>query len=199
MEPVVINILLLFFSLHIAAAIKCFHCHERNSDVCKQEEIECPEGYRCLTISEEYKYNGTYHSIYKNCTYNGRCDVTAYAQTNDSFYFQISTKCCDTDYCNYKFFDMPEYGEPKGSSCPSCDESNTLEECKVNNEIQCISQDDKCATFAATVMRPDGVIGNISGKGCMSPLACRLDVNQMIGVEVLREEFFICNYAPKVE
>ncbi|KAM4015205.1 phospholipase A2 inhibitor gamma subunit A-like [Anomaloglossus baeobatrachus] len=193
MKSVTINFFLVFFSLHIATARKCYHCHERNSDTCKEEVIECPEGDQCMTISEEYKLNGTQHSLFKGCSLNMPCNVTPYGRANDHLHLLINTKCCDKDFCNEKFYEMPEDDEPNGIVCPSCLEFNTVKECVPDKEIMCRAMDDKCITFAATVKQADGLVVTHSTKGCMSELGCELDFSQLIGVRVLNQTIRYCN------
>ncbi|KAM4015118.1 phospholipase A2 inhibitor and Ly6/PLAUR domain-containing protein-like [Anomaloglossus baeobatrachus] len=197
MKPVIISIFLLCLSLHIAAALKCYHCHQRDSDTCEQKEIECPEGDTCLTICEEYKNNKTYHSLYKGCNSNMPCGVTPYGRATDQLHLLVNTKCCNTSLCNDKMYEMPEEEEPNGVVCPSCYD-NTLKECRVDSMIMCKGKDDKCITIACTVENPDGSRGNYSAKGCMSALGCEMDLSQLIGVKILHQEFSYCTDPPEV-
>ncbi|KAM4015065.1 phospholipase A2 inhibitor gamma subunit A-like [Anomaloglossus baeobatrachus] len=199
MKPVIISIFLLCLSLHIAAALKCYQCHERDSDTCEHEEIECPEGDKCLTVCEKATNGKTFHSLYKNCSSNIPCDVNIDAWANDEHGFAVSTKCCDEeDLCNVQMYEMPEEEEPSGFMCPSCFEYDTLKECTANEEIRCHRKDDKCVSVADTVEYPDGLIVNNSAKGCMSAMACLMDPTQMIGVKILHQEFSICTDPPEV-
>ncbi|XP_056399075.1 phospholipase A2 inhibitor gamma subunit A-like [Hyla sarda] len=192
MKPVIISVLLLSFLLSIAAALNCYHCHKRNSDTCEHEEKKCPEGDQCITISEEYKNNGTFRSIFKGCSRDLPCEKEPYGKVNNDVYLLISTKCCDKDLCNSEFYEMPEDDEPNGVICPSCYEENTAEECKGDHEIMCRGKDDKCLTFSGDVKKPDGNMVTYSCKGCISTLACQLELSQMIGVQVLDEKIFTC-------
>lgn len=198
MKPIIGRFFLLsaLLSTAAAAALKCYHCHEKNSDKCKQEEKECPEGESCITISEEYKLNGTYHSIYKGCSRNIPCDRIPYGKVNNDVYLLYSTNCCDTDLCNDKFFEMPEDDEPSGIVCESCFVPNSVEDCTSDTKIMCRGKDDKCLTFAGEVEKPDGVVLNYTAKGCMSTLGCQLELSQLVGIDVLNEISFKCTDNP---
>ncbi|KAM4014846.1 phospholipase A2 inhibitor 1-like [Anomaloglossus baeobatrachus] len=192
----VTSVFLLYFLISIAAALKCYHGRKRNSDTCEQEAIECPKGDRCITISEEYCNHKTIRSIYKGCSGNIPCDEKPYGKANNYVYLMVSTKCCDTDYCNNQSFEMPKDDEPNGVVCPSCYEPNTVKECIPQNEMMCRGQDDNCVTFSGQFLEPDGFVACYSLKGCMSALGCKMDLSQLIGAQLLNQTIFKCTKSP---
>ncbi|KAM4016017.1 phospholipase A2 inhibitor and Ly6/PLAUR domain-containing protein-like [Anomaloglossus baeobatrachus] len=199
MKALILSIFLLAFSLHIARALNCYHCHERDSDTCKHELKECPDGDRCMTISEDYKLNRSYHSVMKGCAYNMPCGEVPYGRVNENLYIMVNTECCDTDGCNDGFYNMPEYDEPNGVMCPSCLEMDTLEECNKTHLMMCRAKDDKCVTFAGQVRKPDDVKETYSSKGCMSKLGCQFDLSQLIGVNAENATIYKCTDPPKYQ
>ncbi|KAM3923187.1 phospholipase A2 inhibitor 31 kDa subunit-like [Leptodactylus fuscus] len=178
-----------FFS---SSPLRCYKCHARNSETCEHEIVECPKGERCMTISEDYKRNGTYHSIWKGCSRNVPCNVKPYGKANDEVYVMYNIKCCDEDCCNKEFYEMPPEEPPNGFVCPSCFVLGTTEECKPDNVTVCRGDQDKCLNFVGTVRKPDGVIISYAGKGCASPIGCRFAINQTVGVKALNTTVFEC-------
>ncbi|XP_069803557.1 phospholipase A2 inhibitor NAI-like isoform X2 [Dendropsophus ebraccatus] len=181
-----------------ANALQCYQCHERNAETCKEEEIECPAGERCITISEVYRNNETYHSIFKGCSGHFPCAGVAYAIVNDNLYLATYLQCCDEDLCNDDlFYEMPEGEEPIGPLCPTCYVGDTLEECNGDEEIRCHHKDDKCITLALGVEKPDGVPATYSAKGCASALECKRPVEETFGIKVPNGKTFKCSDPPR--
>ncbi|XP_075135334.1 phospholipase A2 inhibitor gamma subunit A-like [Leptodactylus fuscus] len=199
MKPVIISVFLLSLSLSIAADRLCYQCHARNSETCKQEVIKCPKGEQCLTISEDYTYNGTFHSIWKGCSRNVPCNVKPYSKVTGEAYLMYNIKCCDEDLCNKKFYEMPPEEPPNGLECPSCIEKDTLEECKAKNKIMCRGDQDKCSNYAGVTKNPVDDVMSYSLQGCVSSLLCKFQLDQLVGVQVLNTSFLYCTTPPMDE
>ncbi|KAG8536456.1 hypothetical protein GDO81_026321, partial [Engystomops pustulosus] len=62
-------------------APECYKCHERNSQTCQQELETCQEGEHCVTILEDFIYDGNcYASILKDCIRDIPCNTTIYGR-----------------------------------------------------------------------------------------------------------------------
>ncbi|XP_069804601.1 uncharacterized protein [Dendropsophus ebraccatus] len=200
MKPATISVFLLFFLLPIAAALVCYHCHERNSDTCEQEQIDCPEGEQCITISEKYAINGTYHSIFKGCAHGVKCGGIIYTGMNNNAFFTINNKCCNKDLCNEQFFELEEVDdEPNGVVCPTCLETNNIEDCKGDKEYKCRGNNDICYTFSGDVEKPDGNVITYIVQGCTSSAGCEAHIGKFIGIDVLKIDTFKCPDNPGQE
>ncbi|XP_071969011.1 uncharacterized protein [Engystomops pustulosus] len=192
MRPVIISILLLSFVLSVAAFLRCYSCHGRNNVTCVPEIVNCTKGERCITISEKYKYNKTYCSIYKGCSGGVPCDKKIYGKVNDNLTLGFNIQCCDTDLCNNKFYQMPKLAEPKGLWCPSCLDTNIEKKCETKEKIRCQEIGDECFTFSGTFERPDNTPTNYTIRGCMTFSQCKLNIGRLVGIKVSYQKNYEC-------
>ncbi|KAL6268754.1 hypothetical protein P5V15_001879 [Pogonomyrmex californicus] len=95
----VIAILVLFSILHSGETLKCYNCHTRGSQTCKDkltllpnETVDCSESCAILK-SDKTLPDGT-SDIRRTCLTPDKCDEAMKQDTN--------LKCwtCDTDLCN---------------------------------------------------------------------------------------------------
>ncbi|KAM5132534.1 phospholipase A2 inhibitor gamma subunit B-like [Mantella aurantiaca] len=175
------NILLFLFMQPIVPAYNsvCYSCIGSNSKTCELKEEVCPEDCSCMTISEEFAYNGTrYYSINKRCAMNLPCNKYMYAFADTEAYIKMYLKCCEGDRCNSDDYDMPVETKEKGIQCPSCHKYGTLDGCNATKLMVCLGEDDMCIKFRATVFRPDGLLYNVSAQGCSSRESCIYDFSE---------------------
>ncbi|XP_068099458.1 lymphocyte antigen 6 complex locus protein G6d-like [Hyperolius riggenbachi] len=163
---------------------KCNSCHGRDSENCEGEEILCPEGSACMTVSEEINILGyTFHSIFKRCALNLPCNKLSRTFVSSDNYMLLSTECCEGDLCNSGGFNMPyDNSEHLGPECPACFEINTLGGCEADIATICPGTDDKCLNLVGTVLKPDGVKADFSAQGCVSPDLSHSDYTSLAGL-----------------
>ncbi|XP_077311996.1 uncharacterized protein LOC143932935 [Lithobates pipiens] len=185
MKTVAVIVLIFCFGLSTVENIKCYECRQANAKFCKGEEVECPDGSSCMTVSSNAGINHTYYSIQKRCSLNMKCNHSMYAYVNEDVYFELSIDCCDGDLCNNgghmiknKTYDY------NGPECPACVSYDTLEVCEPVTTTICRSKTDHCNFFAGYLEKPDGVKTKFSVQGCMSEMGCLYDFSQIVGLKV---------------
>ncbi|XP_077311998.1 protein RoBo-1-like [Lithobates pipiens] len=197
MKTIGVVLLLLFFGLSTGEKLKCYEGQCPNSEYCKGEVTECPEGSSCMTISEKSGFNHTYYSTKKRCSMNLECNSSMYAYVNADVYFDLAYDCCDNDLCNNGTNIMTNITyEFNGPECPACVSYDTLELCKPVTNTICRSKTDFCAYLVGRVKKPDGVETKFSVQGCMSNQSCNSDYSQAVGYRMKSISKYKC-WLPK--
>ncbi|KAM5132203.1 uncharacterized protein ACMZJ9_018987 [Mantella aurantiaca] len=184
MKSVILGISFFTFSLSavLGGNTMCYKCHSHGNDYCKGEEHECPTNSSCMTIFEQSGPLKNFNSMKRQCALNIPCDLHLYAYASDKIYFDTVTKCCDRDLCNNETFEKPNRTrEGNGPVCPTCSSLNSVELCNKTGVTICGKETDKCATLVGTVKTPDGIVYNMTARGCMSQEACDFDYSELIG------------------
>ncbi|XP_073457354.1 phospholipase A2 inhibitor and Ly6/PLAUR domain-containing protein-like [Aquarana catesbeiana] len=199
MKSAIFSTILLFLFVQLivpAYNTMCYSCLAPNSKTCKHEQVECPNGTRCMTISEEMGYNGeVYYSINKRCAMNLLCDEPIYGYGDSVAFIKIYPKCCLGDLCNSGFYEMPiNQTKERGILCPTCHNS-TLDGCIATRSTVCWGEKDQCMKFKATIFAPDGVQVNVSAQGCSSANACKYDYSQSAATRLVNIVENVC-YLP---
>ncbi|KAG8546308.1 hypothetical protein GDO81_019262 [Engystomops pustulosus] len=195
MKPVINSFLLLLpFFLSIAANRECYMCSGRNSVTCQQEIVNCTKGDKCVIISEEYKYNKTFFSVYKGCSRGLPCNQRIHGKVNDNLTLTYKIRCCDTDLCNVQFFEKPIPKKPTGYMCPSFLAQGIVEKSETKKKVQCPEKTDECFSYSGTIEKPDGELSNYTIRGCMSPAECKLNIFRMVGLRVHLSKYYECRY-----
>ncbi|XP_077312199.1 uncharacterized protein LOC143933137 [Lithobates pipiens] len=183
--------LILLFKLPIILAHKntCYTCDATNSEICKHEEKECPEGSECMTISEEFVSLGqTCRSISKRCTLNLPGNKTFYAYVGMDVAVKLSYQSCKGERCNTGFFQMPNIStQAKGIVCPACFAFNSTAGCNATGTTICLGEDDQCIRFRGTMKLPCGGEADFSAQGCSSKAGCEYSHSEMIGLRITKQ------------
>ncbi|KAM5131883.1 phospholipase A2 inhibitor and Ly6/PLAUR domain-containing protein-like [Mantella aurantiaca] len=175
------SFLLLFLpSIVLSSNSKCYSCLGQHSETCEHKNVECRGESSCVTISEEFGGRGlVYRSIKKRCAMNLPCDTYIYAYSDNELYLKINLKCCEGDMCNSYNYEMPNnQTKEDGILCPSCHKYDTLDGCNATKSMVCLGEDDMCIKFRATVLRPDGILYNVSAQGCSNAKGCLYDFSE---------------------
>ncbi|XP_072282889.1 CD59 glycoprotein-like [Pyxicephalus adspersus] len=148
-------LLILPFIFSTGESVKCYECHAHNAENCHGKEIECPEGSRCMTVSEKFGCNHTYYSVMKRCSMNLACNTSMYAYVNNDVYYELSYYCCNGDLCNSGGISLPNKTyEFNGPECPACSAFDTLEKCTPVTTTVCRNATDNCAYLTGRVRKP---------------------------------------------
>ncbi|XP_075696972.1 phospholipase A2 inhibitor gamma subunit B-like [Rhinoderma darwinii] len=175
-------------------ALKCLECIQKNSDTCHGVSVECPNSAECLVVSEFYHYGSSiYHSIKRSCNPGVPCNTSQYSSNFINIKLAAYLHCCTGDNCNTDNYQMPpEEEEHNGRLCTSC-YIDELKECVSDHTIKCLNEEDKCVDFIGRFLDPGNNILEYNMKGCISPLACTLKYEGIIGLQEIQTDKFECS------
>ncbi|XP_069804899.1 phospholipase A2 inhibitor gamma subunit B-like [Dendropsophus ebraccatus] len=101
-------------------------------------------------------------------------------------------QCCSGDDCNTDDYQMPPQPEERnGKTCTSCF-GEGMKECESDRKVTCLNKEDKCVDFFGRFKDPDQIIQEHNFKGCISPVACTLKFEGLIGLEEIQTDRFDC-------
>ncbi|KAK7168558.1 hypothetical protein R3I93_004776 [Phoxinus phoxinus] len=146
-----ISVFLLFILFTTGHSLRCYECMP--GSCADQTASTCPAGSTSCLSSVTQVRGITSKAMGKSC-------VPACQSGSINFgYTRTIISCCNTDLCNLQ--DPPEYNNPNGKKCYTCDEKSC------SKTLSCSGDEDRC--ISATV-NADGQ--SVVVKGCVSKAFC---------------------------